>query len=174
MKHCLPRSCEMWNDLPWLNPSQFKPHLDQAYTKLLSHDDYSQSVFDHWQDISLVNAIFSSSFVLSAPHCRSIQIVWSACYTWCYRITIQKWNLAVQYSMYSNVCCAININVYNIFYNTEDADLIYDMSWPLGRNVALENYLSTFCMFFLFSFTWEKHLKGSLWTNAPCTSNGCI
>lgn len=26
--------------------------------------------------------------------------------------------------MYLNVRCAININVYNIFYNTEEADLI--------------------------------------------------
>lgn len=74
------------------------------------------------------------------PHCRSIQIVCSACYTWCYRITIQKSILAVQYSMYLNVCCAININVYNIFYNTEEADLIvwYELIWIDKVNVKGE------------------------------------
>lgn len=70
-----------------------------------------------WPPAECINSEchFSSSFVLSVSHCRSIQIVCPACYIWCYRITIQKWNLAVQYSMYLNVCCAININVYNIF-----------------------------------------------------------
>lgn len=109
------------------------------------------------------------SFVLSVSHCRSIQIVCSACYTWCYKITTEVWNLAVQYSMYLNVCCAININVYNIFYNTGEATSLYDTSWQnelIGRNVAWEMSLRFVC---LSLFTSEKHLKGSLWRAVPCT-----
>lgn len=51
--------------------------------------------------------------------------------------------------MYLNVCCAININVYNIFYNTEEADLVVRYELIIGRNVAFEIYFPVICMFFL-------------------------
>lgn len=50
-----------------------------------------------------------------------------------------------------------------------------DMNWQSerkGRNVAWEISLPAICMFVLSLFTSEKHLKGSLWTDAPCTFNG--
>lgn len=103
------------------------------------------------------------SFVLSVPHCRSIQIVCSACYTWCYKITnTEVRNLAVQYSMYLNVCCAININVYNIFYNTGEADLIvwYELTkWTYREKCSLRNVIVIeICTFVLIYI--RKALKG--------------
>lgn len=72
-------------------------------------------------------------------------------------------SLAVQYSMYLNVCCAININVYNIFYNPEEADFIVRYELTKGtcsekcslRNViALNLYVSLFLIYI------RKALKG--------------
>lgn len=118
------------------------------------------------------------SFVLSVPQCRSIQIVWSACYTWCYRITIQKQNFAVQYSMYLNVCCAININVYNIFYNTKEGDLIvwYGMTKGTFREkCSLRNVLFQWAVCLSFPYLhWRALKKGSLWRDAPCTLTNIV
>lgn len=168
--HCeASSSSKLWDVTrppPRLNPIQCRPHLDHVYTDPAQISVTTGRMHHLWMPFY--------SFVLSVPQCRSIQIVCTACYIWCYRITIHKWNLAVQYNMYLNVCCAININVYDIFYNTEEADLIIWYELFIGRNVASEIYLPVICMFFLFWFTSEKHLKCSLWTDSPCTFNGYI
>lgn len=101
--------------LPLPKHIQCQPHLEQPYTNHCL--TVIQSKPPEYLTTDRMRHLWMPfySFVLSVPHCRSIQIVCSVCYTWCYRIIIQKSVIAVQYSMYLNVCCAININVYNIF-----------------------------------------------------------
>lgn len=101
------------------------------------------------------------SFVLSIPHCRNIQIVCSAC---C--MVLQDNNTEVNSCctvQYVNVCCAININVYNIFYNTEEADLIvwYELTkWTYREKCSFRNVLAHNLYVCLFLIYIGKALKG--------------
>lgn len=61
---------------------------------------------------------------------------------------INKKKLALRYSMYLNVCCAININVYNIFYNTERDRrsciicMLTNMTFSVGMQLALRRLIA--------------------------------
>lgn len=162
MKHCLPLNRKMWDSLPWPNTTQCQPHLGQAYTDHCLTSLTTGRPRRYWM-------LFPLSFVLSVIHCRSIQIVCSACYSWCYKITIQKWNLAVQYSMYLNVCCAININVYNIFYNTEGADLIVRYDLTFRKKSSFEKWLVHYLYVFPLLISIGKALKGFTVSRCTCS-----
>lgn len=149
LKSRLPHSCQMW-------------HNQSVSHRPPSHSHNSSRTVPHQHKASLVKIMLFVSIVRITLFPTSL---FSLLYLVLKDTTLNK-SFAVQYSMYLNVCCAININVYYIFYNTEEADLIvqYDSTkWTYRKKRSSKISLPTICMFVVLLIYMKKALKGSLW-----------
>ena len=97
---------------------EFTYHDHASYTSESNHNVSLGTI----AMTSLLVICFMIGWHVTHLYCQYPTVELSKWFVFCLLYMVLK-KLALQYSMYLNVCCAININVYNIFYNTEGTDI---------------------------------------------------